>query len=130
MKQVVGCAVFVGLLAGAGIIFLKHAQLSGSEPTIFKEDTRLGASQRFVRAMAEGDLATMQRFANDNIKNQCQDLIDRFAERFSGRVETLPANRPDGEDPDRVMVRVNGRVVVDCWVRKAGGRYLVRECRF
>jgi hypothetical protein len=130
MKQVVGCALFVGLIAAAGIIYLKHAQMSGSEPTIFKEDTRLGASQRFVRAMAEGDLATMQRFANDNYKGQCQDLIDRFAERFSGSVDTLPANRPDGEDPTRVMVWVNGTVLVDCWTQKSGRRYLVRECRF
>jgi len=130
MKQVVGCALFVGLIAAAGIIFLKHSQLSGSEPTIFKEDSRLGASQRFVRAMAEGDLATMQRYATDSVKSQCQDLIDRFAERFSGSVETLPANRPDGEDPDRVMVRVNGTVAVDCWTQKVGRRYLIRECRF
>jgi hypothetical protein len=130
MKQVVGCAVFVGLIAAAGIIFLKQAQLSGSKPTIFQEDTRLGAAQRFVRAMAEGDLATMQRYATDNYNGQCQDLIDRFAERFNGSVETLPASRPDGEDPDRVMIRMNGTVVVDCWMRKSGKRYLVRECRF
>jgi len=130
MRRVVGCAVFVGLIAAAGIVFLKKAQLSGEKEIVHKENTRRGACQRFVRAMADGDLATMQRYAHDTIKDKCQDLIDRFAGKVAGPVQRIEASYPDGQDPYRVMIVVDGKLTIDCWVREVGGRPLVSECRF
>jgi hypothetical protein len=132
MKRVMGCAVFVGLLAVAGVVFLKYTQDKAILEPTFREDTVRGVCERFVKAMAEGDLTTMQEFAHPDLEDECQDLIDRFPTRVKGDIESYHASFVK-DWRDRVRIRViatTGSYDFILWVRSVDGRPLVSECQF
>jgi hypothetical protein len=132
VKQFWGCAIFVALLAGAGIILLKRVQLSETGPVTFKRDTPPGACQHFVRAMADRDLATMQEFADEALKGKCQRLMDQFAANVKGTPDRYEAIWSKNSHPERVIIRVvspSGVYNLTLRVREVDGRPLVTDCQ-
>jgi hypothetical protein len=133
MRGKTGCVVFICLLAAGGLLGLKIMQDRAIKDIPFRENTAKGVSMRFVKALAEDDLEALRKYAHEDFRDKCSELMEKFDVRAED-IKSYSARPLSDDHRDRIRVRVflkntSGFAQAIVWIREIDGIPVVVNCQ-